>query len=96
VEFDLGDGPRRVFVPADKLKGNDIDEDVLAAGIPYGEDWRTWVDEEHGEAFAAQLYATKIFTKRDFLARSGEVRAALQRCYVNEQFKAMLQKAAKR
>jgi hypothetical protein len=93
VEHDRGAGPHRVFVPADKLEGNDIGEDVLNAGIPYGEDWTTWVDKEHGEAFAAQLCATQIWTKDDLLARSHEVRAALQRIYVNPKLTEMLRRA---
>jgi len=95
VEYDLGAGTQRVFVPADKLSGNDIDDDVLAAGIPYGEDWATWVDEAHGEAFAAQLHATGIYTKKDLLARSNEVRAALQRLLVNPLMDELLARAGK-
>ena len=93
VEYDLGAGRQRVFVPANLLRGNDIDDDVLAAGIPYGEDWMTWIDEAHGEAFAAQLHATGIYTKNDLLTRSNEVRATLQRLLVNPLMTELLKRA---
>ena len=95
MEYDLGAGRQRVFVPANKLNGNDIDDDVLAAGIPYGEDWTAWVDVAHGEAFAAQLYATGIYTKKDLLTRSNEVRAALQRLLVNPLMDELLARAGR-
>ena len=95
VEYDLGAGRQRAFVPANKLSGNDIDEDILAAGIPYGEDWAAWVDEAHGEAFAAQLHATGIYTKKDLLTRSAEVRATLQRLIVNPLMTELLRRAGR-
>lgn len=81
-------------MPAAKLKGNDVGEDVLGAGIPHGEDWTAWVDKDHGEAFSNQLHASQIYTKQDFLALSREVRAALQRIYVNPKMTEMLHRAA--
>ena len=85
---------RRYFAPADKLKGNEITAADLERCTLYGEDWRTWVDELHGDDFATQLYNEGIYTKADFRAMSGSVRAVLQRIYVNPVLDKMLKRTA--
>jgi hypothetical protein len=87
---------RRYFCPVDKLKGNEISESDLEKCTLYGEDWRTWMDGPGADEFAAQLYAARIYTRRDFLAGSAEARAALQRVLVNPLLEEMLKRAAKR
>ena len=85
---------QRRYVPAKKLSGNDIELVELERGVRYGEDWTKWDDGPGADAFAAQLYASRIYTKSDLLRNSGEVRAALQRLYVNPVVSEMLKKAA--
>jgi hypothetical protein len=44
VEWLDGKDRRRVFVPANKVEGDKVEDAVLDAGIPYGVPWREFVD----------------------------------------------------
>lgn len=39
VEYQFNDTWKRCYIPADKVKENECDLDVLHMGIPYGADW---------------------------------------------------------
>jgi hypothetical protein len=44
VEWLDGKDRKRVFVPADQVEGDKVEDAVLDAGVPYGVPWREFVD----------------------------------------------------
>lgn len=68
---------RRVVVPAHTVAGETCPEDVLQEGIPYGEDWASWITgEDVPGRVANELHRRGLWTLEQLLARPMEVQSA--------------------
>lgn len=81
----------RASVPAREIQDGTVDNDVLEAGIPYGERWRD-VDGVTAE-IEQELYRHGIWTRDDLLANSHQARNAVQKMLVGPVMSALLKKA---
>lgn len=78
-----GNQYRRAFVPASKLKGNDVDAAVLEKCPAYGVDWAKKFNLPGADGLANELRRQGIWTADDFKRGAANVRAAIMRVYVN-------------
>jgi hypothetical protein len=83
VEYvDSGGCPQRVYIPRDKLAGDQCDKSVLDMGVRYGIDWERAITlKTTTRDLARALRARGFWTLRDMEARPNEVLGALQSAY---------------
>lgn len=83
VEYvDSGGCPQRVYVPRDKIAGDQCDKTVLAMGVRYGLDFEHLITlKATPKDLARALRARGIWTLGDMEARPNEVLGALQSAY---------------
>jgi len=75
VEYQDNGATARAIVPATAVKGNQIADADLAAGVPYGVPWQDHVSPE----LAAELRRVGIWTARDLAEKPQIAAAAIQR-----------------
>lgn len=79
-----GDLYRRAYVPASKLKGNDIDAAALEKCPAYGLDWAAKFASLPGaDILANELRRQGIWTADEFKRGRREVNAVFMRIFVN-------------
>ena len=75
---------RRAYVPASKLKGNDIDAAVLEKCPAYGLDWAARFENLLGaDILANELRRQGIWTADDFKRGRRIVNAVMMKIFVN-------------
>lgn len=75
---------RRAFVPASKLRGNDVDAAVLAKCLAYGLPWETLLSAlPNADAIANDLRRQNIWTADDFKRDRANALAAILRASIN-------------
>ncbi len=82
VEWRAADGLHRAVVPHEDVVSGRVDDDALAAGIPYGVAWEDMIeiDVTPGE-MAAALRQAGIWTMDDLRKNPSAAVNALQRVY---------------
>jgi hypothetical protein len=80
VQWRDGDDLRRAYVPADKVKGDQCDEDTLKAGIPYGVPWEQLITIKFDPVAIARLLRQRgIWTSRDLEMNPNMLRRVVER-----------------
>lgn len=75
---------KRAYVPAPKLRGNDVAAGVLAKCPAYGLDWAAkFAQFSSADAIANELRRQNIWTADDFKRGRANATAAFQRIVVN-------------
>ncbi|MCP4540590.1 MAG: hypothetical protein GY832_25925 [Chloroflexi bacterium] len=79
-----GDQYKRAYVPASKLKGNDIDAAALEKCPAYGVDWAAKFAHLPGaEIIANELRRQNIWTGDDFRRGRATVNAIMMKFFIN-------------
>jgi len=78
-----GDQYRRAYVPANKLKGNEVDAADLEKCPAYGVDWAKKFNLPASDVLANELRRQNIWTADDFKRGVASVRAAIMRVLIN-------------
>lgn len=78
VEWDDG-ALRRGTVPAESLRNDQVDDDVLAMAIPHGEPWTLIIGdiEATPQAVEDELHKRGVWTAQDLLSKRGAARDAI-------------------
>jgi len=78
-----GDQYKRATIPAARLKGNDVDETVLEAAVPYGVDWAKELDDLPGaDVIANEFRRQGIWTLDDYRANRATAQAVYTRVFI--------------
>ena len=82
VKYLVGDIPRRVYVPTNKISDGEVEDRLLAKGFPYGLPWeKIKLPEITGEDFALALHNQNIWTAEDCRSNPQGKRAAIIHLY---------------
>jgi hypothetical protein len=80
VEWAVKDDLKRAYIPGETWSVDGVDEDVLAAGVPYGANWEAIIKLHLSSADVARtLRASGIWTVEDYRARIEEVEGLFKR-----------------
>ena len=89
----LADGIlKRVYVPADKVLNQFVDDKVLAQGIPYGFPWDEIEIRFDMQQFAIEMHNAELWTVEDVLKSPNKLTGVLRKIF-EPSFKVTLETA---